>query len=66
MNTYVVGVLDFFDNEIKMEKISAENEIDALTKHSRIQGFDFSNCSTLEEMYQELLNADTVADILQI
>lgn len=66
MNTYVVGVLDFFDNEIQMEKIIAETEIDALMKHSKIKGFDFSNCSSLEEMYQELINADTVANIIKI
>lgn len=66
MNTYVVGVLNFFDNEICLKKIEAENEMEALKQHSNIVGYDFSNCSTLEDMYVELFNADMTASILQI
>lgn len=31
---FVVGVLSFFENEIKLEKITAESEKEALKKHS--------------------------------
>lgn len=36
---FVVGVLSFFENEIELEKISAESEKEALMKHSLLNGY---------------------------
>lgn len=36
---FVVGVLSFFENEIKLEKITAESEKEALKKHSLLNGY---------------------------
>ena len=38
MKNYIVGAINFFDNDLKLEKISAENEIEAINKYSIVNG----------------------------
>lgn len=46
---FVVGVLSFFENEIKLEKITAESEKEALKKHSLLNGYTIDEDASLEK-----------------
>lgn len=51
---FVVGVLSFFENEIKLEKISAESEKEA----SLLNGYTIDEDASLEKIYDDLFNCD--------
>ena len=63
---YVVVALSFFENVIKLEKISANSPEDALIQHSMIKGYTFDGCSTLEEMEDVLADCDMVVSVIEI
>lgn len=63
---FVVGVLSFFENEIELEKISAESEKEALMKHSLLNGYIVDENASLEEIYQDLSGSDMVASVIKI
>lgn len=65
MKNYIVGAINFFDNNLKLEKISAENEIEAINKHSMINGFSFES-KTLEEAKVEAFDMDMMVDVIEI
>lgn len=65
MKNYIVGAINFFDNDLKLEKISAENEIEAISKHSMINGFSFES-KTLEEIKVEAFDMDMMVDVIEI
>lgn len=66
MRTYVVAVLNFFDNEIKMEKIFANDPKEALFKHSSLTGYRLDNQASLEDIYSDLFDCDIVAEVMEI
>lgn len=59
---FVVGVLSFFENEIELEKISAESEKEA----SLLNGYIVDKNASLEEIYQDLSGSDMVASVIKI
>ena len=61
---YVVGVLNFFDNELNLHIIHASDAMSAVA--SLFQGYDFSMCSSLEDMQNELFNCDIVVNAIEI
>lgn len=61
---YVVGYLDFFDNEMLLEQIQADSPEDAVAKHSKLSKSFLP--AKLEEMQEHLFNSDTVIDVLEI
>lgn len=63
MKTYVVGVVNLFDNNLLLEKIDAMSEIEALLKHSSLVGFE---ASSTDDIYQELFDCDIVAGVIEI
>lgn len=63
---FVVGVLSFFENEIELEKISAESEKEALMKHSLLNGYIVDENASLEEIYDDLFNCDIAASVIKI
>lgn len=65
MKTYVVGVINFFDNILKLEKISAENEIEAINSHSMINGYSFES-KDIENIKQEAFDMDMMVDVIEI
>lgn len=66
MNKYVVGILSFFDNEIILEEVVANNELTALLSHSMLKGYKFNRASTLEDIQQELFNCDMTGNVIKI
>lgn len=64
MKNYIVGAINFFDNDLKLEKISAENEIEAINKHSMVNGSFESK--TLEEAKVEAFDMDMMVDVIKI
>ena len=63
---FVVGVLSFFENEIELEKISAESEKEALMKHSLLNGYTIDEDASLEKIYDDLFNCDIAASVIKI
>jgi hypothetical protein len=71
MRTYVVTVMNFFDNDMKSEKIEADSWKEALLKHSSMLNEDgsigedwFSN--TIEEAKNDAFNADLMFEVIEI
>lgn len=65
MKSYIVGVINFFDNDLKLEKVFAENKVEAINNHSMINGFSFES-KTLEEAKVEAFNMDMMVDAIEI
>lgn len=66
MNKYVVCILSFFDNEIILEEVIADNELTALLSHSMLKGYQFNQVSTLEDIQQELLDYNMTGNVIKI
>lgn len=66
MNKYVVCILSFFDNEIILEEVVADNELAALLSHSMLKGYQFNQVSTLEDIQQELLDYNMTGNVIKI
>lgn len=66
MKNFVVGFLSFFDNEILLEKISANNAVEAMLKHSSIKGYVFKENATIEEIQDEVFNSDAAISVIEI
>lgn len=64
--TYAVGYINFFDNDLIIEIISAPNWYEALHKHSKMQGERWISNYSLEEAKIEAFNADMMIDVKEI
>ena len=59
---FVVGHIDWFDHELVLELVEAENEVEAVRKHSKVREMDWSVQDTLilverkeeEDFYSDL------------
>lgn len=72
MTEYIISALNFFDNNLKIEKITASGWKQALSKHSEFkkEGQEIGDVSWLsddiEEAKVEAFNADIVFDVLEL
>ena len=66
MKNYVVAFLSFFDNEIILEKIQANNQIDAIKMHSQLKDWEFQGDATLEDISDMLLDCDSVVSVIEV
>lgn len=71
MKTYVVTVMNFFDNNMKSEKIEADSWKEALLKHSSMLNEDGSTSEdwlseTIEEAKNDAFNADFMFEVFEI
>lgn len=66
MKNYVVAFLSFFDNEIILEKIQANNEVDAIKMHSQLKDWEFQDNATLEDISDMLFNCDAVVSVIEV
>lgn len=66
MKNYVVGILSMFENDLKLFKITAENEYDAVKKgmvefcdneESKQFEINWQNSEDYTKTFEELLNA---------
>ena len=59
MKKYVVAYIDWFNNELKMSFVEAENELQALYFCAAINGILMrSNISSVEDFQQECIDCD--------
>lgn len=69
MSKFAVGYINFFDNDLIIEIIEAEDWLEALHKHSKIEqdpwGDYFSNY-TIDEAKTEAFNSDMMFDVVEI
>lgn len=64
MKTFVIGYLDFFDNELKLEKVQAENAVDALIRYL---GMDIPNSDpSVEDIKNAAFDSDICVSIMEI
>ncbi len=72
MKNYVVGYINFFDNELILEEISASSPSEAFWKHSKLQydGWDENQESTkgmdAEELQAWSFDFDMVVSVLEL
>lgn len=66
MKKFVVGYLNFFDNDLFMEVVSASSYEEAIMNCSYIKGFDFPEGSTFENMKDILFNCDIAVSAIEI
>lgn len=66
MNDYVVSYLDFFDNNIVMERIKAPNKAAAALAHSKITGYDYSPEQSFEDLQSDLVNCEIAVEVMEL
>ena len=76
MNEYVVSYISFFDNELKMVKVSAHCERDALVEglfqlssqnaQSDVEYFEDLASKSAEEIKEDMFDTDAAIQALQI
>lgn len=69
---YMVGYIDFYNNNLEMVEVVADSEVDALQKGLTKLGkvyegkTGFESIKTLEEAKEEAFNADSMIEVKQI
>jgi len=69
---YVVGYINFDDNDLILELIDAKNEHEAFWKHSQLQSGDWDDCNrdtigmNAEELSQWSFDFDMMVSVLEI
>lgn len=59
MKKFAVAYIDWFDNELKMSFVEAENELQALYSYAFINGMEMeSNISSVEDFQQKCFDCD--------
>ncbi len=70
MKIFVVGYLSMFENELVLEKVEAENEMDALCLHSQLSADDnqewMRSQSSVEELLQSLADGDIIVEVIEV
>ncbi len=67
MKTYVVGYISFYENELYLEQVSAENELDAILRHSSLSGHDYyKHVTTVQELQEEFFNGDSMVNVIEV
>ena len=72
MDTFIVGYLSRFDNDLILERVEADTTTEAIWKHSRLQGKDWQACKCQtdgmsdEEIKQFFFDVDTVVGAIAI
>lgn len=61
--TYVVGFVNFFDNELKLEIVQASSEFEAAKDYLKL---DDLTSKTVEELKEELINQDCLIEVKEI
>lgn len=69
MKNYMVAFISFFDNEILMKKIEAEDKVATVKKYLTEQyGYDFSDNPdiSLDEIQQMCFDCDSMVEVQEI
>lgn len=65
MKKFAVGYINFFDNELKINIVEAENWKDALCKGSPM-GPDWIESDTMAEAKEKAFDMDSMFDVVEI
>jgi len=68
---FAVGYMNFMENDLKIEVISADSVKEAILKHSWLQDKDVHEWingmpDSLEEMKEEFFNGDAAVDVVEV
>lgn len=66
MKNFVVGCLNAFDNVIVLEKIQAETAVEAMKKHTMLEGYEFEDIASVEDIQKEAFNWDMSISAIEI
>lgn len=70
MKKFAVGYIDFFDNNLIIEIVEAEDWYNALKEHSKIKKFSEDECylpsDSLEVAKNVAFNMDMMIDVVEI
>ena len=67
MKKFAVGYIDFFDNELIIEIIEAEDWFSALSNHSKFKEDEIYLPNTsLKDAKNEAFNCDSMIDVIEI
>ena len=66
MKTFVVGYLSFFDNEIEMEKVQAENELEAVKNSKFLAENDLTGYDSVDEIDYMLSGCDATISVIEV
>lgn len=66
MKRFVVGYLNFFDNDLLMEFVFANSYEEAITNCSYIKEFSFPENTTFEDMKNILFDCDIVVSAIEV
>lgn len=65
MKTFVVAYLNFFDNDLKVEKVKANTEVEAIKKYLGGE-WVFPEGATLNDIQDICFNADTCINAIEV
>lgn len=66
MFTYVISFISFFDNDLKMAKVCADSPVDAIKESHFVDGYEFSEDATVEDIQSEMFDCDAAIAVLEI
>lgn len=70
MKKFAVGYIDFYDNELTIEIIEAEDWYAALSSHTKLKSMNEDQCylpsDSLEAAKNEAFNMDLMIDVVEI
>lgn len=66
MKTFVVGFLSFFDNDLCLNKVQAENPVDAIKTSGFVEGYDIPVNATMDEIQEIMFNYDSVISVIEV
>ncbi len=72
MDTFIVGYMNLFDNDLILECVEADTTNEAIWKHSKLQGEDWDACKpptdtmSTENVKQFFFDLDTVVGVIGI
>jgi hypothetical protein len=75
MSKFVVGHINWFNYDLKLEIVEAKDEMEAIKKHSEVKDFDWTRqgedeqvrpCETIEEMQQTAFDCDSMVNVIKI
>ena len=66
MKKFVVGFLSFFDNDLQLEIIHAEDEVKALKQSKFIGDYEFPENATMDDIQDIMLNCDSVVSVIEV
>ena len=70
MKKFAVGYIDFYDNELTIEIIEAEDWHTALNSHTKLKSMSEDQCylpsDSLEAAKNEAFNMDLMIDVVEI